>query len=124
MVLLPLMYILNVTGVETFELPSRRVVVFLTVNGLVGTVLSDYLWLLSVLLTSPLISTLGLSLTTVLAMVVDFFLKGKTFGPMYMFGAVAILLGFLLVNTDEYTNFDKLLASILCSNCKKNKETS
>lgn len=33
---------------------------YLTINGLIGTVLSDFLWLWAVLLTSPLVATVGL----------------------------------------------------------------
>ncbi len=51
---------LNLIGVESFELPKGYVWLYLTINGLIGTVLSDYLWLWSVLLTSPLVATVGL----------------------------------------------------------------
>jgi len=50
-------------GVEPFSMPSKATLGLLTANGLIGTVVSDYLWARSVLLLSPLISTLGLSLT-------------------------------------------------------------
>eukprot|EP01119_Soliformovum_irregulare_P020317 TRINITY_DN6553_c0_g1_i2.p1 TRINITY_DN6553_c0_g1~~TRINITY_DN6553_c0_g1_i2.p1 ORF type:complete len:263 (+),score=63.36 TRINITY_DN6553_c0_g1_i2:350-1138(+) len=103
-VLFPVLILFSVTGLEHFEFPTGKVFGFLTIQGLIGTVLSDYLWLLSVLLTSPLIATLGLSLTTVLAMVVDIIFRGRHFPTMYVLGALAVLSGFLLVNTDQYIN--------------------
>ena len=40
----PLLPILDATGAEKFELPSGLTLAALVVNGLFGTVLSDYLW--------------------------------------------------------------------------------
>ena len=39
--------------VEELQWPDNEVLGYLVLNGLVGTVLSDYFWLLAVLLTSP-----------------------------------------------------------------------
>ena len=70
-------------------------------NGLVGTVLSDVLWLLSLLLTSPVVATVGLSLTIPIAMIFDFVLLDKTYDWLAVFGAVLVAMGFFLVNLDE-----------------------
>ena len=63
--------ILHYTGLEQFEVPSLRVVLMLVVNAIVGTFISDYLWLMAMLMTSPVIVTLGLSLTIPLAILFD-----------------------------------------------------
>lgn len=64
LLLWPLMPILHYLGLETFELPMNSTlwtVIFL--NAFIGTFLSDYLWLLAMLMTSPLVVTLGIALT-------------------------------------------------------------
>ncbi|KAJ2408845.1 hypothetical protein GGI10_004781, partial [Coemansia sp. RSA 2530] len=64
--------ILHFTGIETFQLPhSGSMWLMIVLNALVGTFLSDYLWLLAMLMTSPLVVTLGLSLTIPLSMAGD-----------------------------------------------------
>lgn len=50
------------------------------------------------LLTTPLIATLALSLTIPLAMLVDFAVKGESFSAAYLLGSLMVLSGFLLVN--------------------------
>ena len=50
------------------------------------------------LMTSPLIVTMGLSLTIPLALFGDFLFKGQWKGLFYWFGAVLVLTGFSIVN--------------------------
>lgn len=38
-------FVLNFTQIEQFELPNHRQFLVLVVNGLIGTVLSEALWL-------------------------------------------------------------------------------
>ena len=82
-------------------LPTWSTLAYLTLNGLIGTVLSDYLWLLSVLLTSPVVATLGLSLTIPGSMVADAIIHGSTFAPLYVTGSLLVLVGFVIVNGDS-----------------------
>jgi len=53
------------SSIETFVFPSTTVMGYLLLNALIGTVLSDYLWLVAVLLTSPvrLLHSIAISLT-------------------------------------------------------------
>lgn len=37
--------LLHYTGFEAFELPSQMVWPYILINGLIGTVLSEFLWL-------------------------------------------------------------------------------
>ncbi|CAG8670318.1 109_t:CDS:2 [Acaulospora morrowiae] len=97
----PFFLLLHVTGVEEFQLPpDGNVWIMIMVNALVGTFLSDYLWLLSVLLTSPLVVTLGLSLTIPLALFGDYVFKGIIMNPGYWLGALLVVGGFLGVNLE------------------------
>jgi hypothetical protein len=45
--------IVNYAGIEPFQLPNGIEAGFLIVNALIGTVLSDVLWALSVLALNP-----------------------------------------------------------------------
>jgi solute carrier family 35 protein F5 len=72
-------------------------------NAVLGTVLSDYLWLWSMLLTSPLVCTLGLSLSIPVAMLSDWLLGNaqQGYSLIYVCGAVLVICGFLAVNAPE-----------------------
>ncbi|KAG0260309.1 hypothetical protein DFQ27_003617 [Actinomortierella ambigua] len=95
----PVFGILHWTGIEPFELPQgSRIVWMIAINALVGTFVSDYLWLLSMLMTSPLVVTLGLSLTIPLALLGDVVGYGRVLGTGYWIGAGLVLAGFFGVN--------------------------
>ncbi|EFA81910.1 hypothetical protein PPL_05142 [Heterostelium album PN500] len=98
LILWPGFLILNAIGFETFELPNIRVFLFLLFNGVFGSFISDLIESYSVVLTSPVINTIGLSLSIPLAMISDFIRKGKMFGWMYIIGSILVVIGFLLAN--------------------------
>ncbi|KAL6050503.1 Solute carrier family 35 member F5 [Balamuthia mandrillaris] len=95
----PVIIVLHYTGVEEFSVPEWKVWLYLLANGLIGTVLSDFLWLWAILLTSPLVGTVGLSLSIPIAMAADIVLKKDTrFTFMFLGGSLLVVAGFLLVN--------------------------
>eukprot|EP00760_Papus_ankaliazontas_P033209 PhM_4_TR6236/c0_g1_i1/m.85384/K15289/SLC35F5; solute carrier family 35, member F5 len=96
----PGLVVLHYTGVEPFEFPDPRTILWpLLVNTLVGTNLSDVLWARGVVLTSPVVATLGLSLTIPLAIVADIILgRSVTYSVVYVTGAVSVAVGFLMSN--------------------------
>ncbi|KAF9089541.1 hypothetical protein BGX29_000946 [Mortierella sp. GBA35] len=95
----PMFGVLHWTGIEPFELPAdTKVIWMIGINALVGTFVSDYLWLLSMLMTSPLVVTLGLSLTIPLALLGDVVGYGRVLGAAYWVGAGLVLAGFFGVN--------------------------
>ncbi|KAG0788858.1 hypothetical protein G6F21_006915 [Rhizopus arrhizus] len=101
LLLWPVLPLLDYFGLETFEIPTNStlwIVIFL--NAFIGTFLSDYLWLLSMLMTSPLVVTLGISLTTPLALMGDVLFKGIIPNIQYSIGALLVVAGFLAVNTN------------------------
>ncbi|KAL9547649.1 hypothetical protein MBANPS3_006067 [Mucor bainieri] len=101
LLLWPMIPLLNYIGLETFQLPMNATLwVIILLNAFIGTFLSDYLWLLSMLMTSPLVVTLGISLTIPLALIGDIVFKGFMPGVKYTIGALLVVAGFLAVNTD------------------------
>jgi solute carrier family 35 protein F5 len=94
----PLFFLFDAIGLEHFSWPSgSRTWILLVLNGLLGTALSEFLWLRASLLTSPLVATVGLSLMTPVVLVFDTFLGLKlTVG--YIIGSLFVVCGFLLVN--------------------------
>jgi solute carrier family 35 protein F5 len=79
------------------SLPPWPTLRLLVLNGLAGTFLSQILWARSVLLTSPLIATCGLSLTIPVAMLADVFLRDRHFGAVYLAGSGCVTVGFAMV---------------------------
>ena len=77
---------------------TGKVFGFILLSGVFNTVLSDYLWARAVVLTSPAIATIGLSITVPLAMISDQLLGEKTANLLEIAGAIMVLIGFILVN--------------------------
>ncbi|XP_070813137.1 solute carrier family 35 member F5 isoform X3 [Pituophis catenifer annectens] len=71
LLLWPGFFLLHYTGFEVFEFPNKLTLMCIVINGLVGTVLSEFLWLWGCFLTSSLIGTLALSLTIPLSIIAD-----------------------------------------------------
>lgn len=105
--LLPLFFILNSTGVEPFEWPNRDALYALTLNAILGTVISDYCWAKAVVHLGPLIVTLGIALTIPVSMVVDSFYESKKFTPLYYVGTALILTGFVGNSIKDYMHQQK-----------------
>eukprot|EP01104_Vermistella_antarctica_P016023 TRINITY_DN537_c0_g2_i1.p1 TRINITY_DN537_c0_g2~~TRINITY_DN537_c0_g2_i1.p1 ORF type:complete len:553 (-),score=129.02 TRINITY_DN537_c0_g2_i1:181-1839(-) len=102
LLLWPFGIFLHITGIEVFHLPPGPVCISLLINGLIGTVVSDYLWMMSVLFMSPLIGTLGLLLTIPISIVADLILGNLTVNIWYIAGSALICCGFLAVNLDKH----------------------
>ena len=76
----PLFPLLQATNIEPFPSPSTTILLSLLLNGLLGTVLADYLWARSILLTSPLVATMGLTLNIPCSLLVEWLWKGRQYG--------------------------------------------
>ncbi|CEP19559.1 hypothetical protein [Parasitella parasitica] len=104
----PAFPLLHFLGIETFELPfSPLLWIMVLLNAFVGTFLSDYLWLLAMLMTSPLVVTLGISLTIPLALVGDVVFKHFIPGLQYAIGATLVVAGFFIVNMATLNDIDQ-----------------
>ncbi|KAJ4001059.1 hypothetical protein F5050DRAFT_1796906 [Lentinula boryana] len=96
----PIGVILHLTGVERFELPSSGKAVGALLVNMAITWSSDYLYVLAMLKTTPLVVTIGLSLTIPLAVVGDFFLS-KPAQLQVLAGALLVLVSFVVVGVDD-----------------------
>lgn len=62
---------------------------------------SDICWAYAMVLTSPLVVTVGLSLTIPLSLVGEMVLQGRTEGFIYWLGAAVVVGSFVFVNHEE-----------------------
>jgi solute carrier family 35, member F5 len=97
----PLFPILSWTGLEEFSLPpTGRVWKILLINS-ASSMLSDICWAYSMVLTSPLVVTVGLSLTIPLSLVGEIFIQGRTEALEYWIGAIVVVFSFVFVDREE-----------------------
>ncbi|KAF2432460.1 hypothetical protein EJ08DRAFT_669481 [Tothia fuscella] len=97
----PFFIILHVVGLETFELPpAGRVLTIILVNS-TSSLVSDFCWAYAMLLTSPLIVTVGLSLTIPLSLIGQMVLDAQYSSFLYWVGAVVVFMSFIFINHEE-----------------------
>ena len=107
----PGFFILHFTGVETFELPpGGRVTTIIIANSL-SSLVSDIAWAYAVLLTSPIVVTVGLSMTIPLSLIGQIVLNDQKASPLYWVGAVAVVLSFVFVSEEEKQEEEDALVS-------------
>ncbi|EDO17664.1 hypothetical protein Kpol_1004p39 [Vanderwaltozyma polyspora DSM 70294] len=97
----PIMLLLQYYNWETFELPSSKKVTIIIILNCLITFISDYCWANAMLLTTPFIVTVGLSVTIPLAMLGDFIFVDRSMTLIYVVGAALIMGSFLIINTDS-----------------------
>ncbi|KIW12000.1 hypothetical protein PV08_09274 [Exophiala spinifera] len=97
----PLFPILHFSGLERFALPpTRHVWTILLVNSM-SSLFSDICWAYAMVLTSPLVVTVGLSLTIPLSLVGEMVLQGRYEGITYWVGAAIVVGSFVFVDHEE-----------------------
>ncbi|ORX35223.1 hypothetical protein BD324DRAFT_631872 [Kockovaella imperatae] len=99
--LIPVFPILHWTGLERFQLPPTRRAWLLCLANMSITFASDYLYILALLKTSPMLVTLGLSMTIPLTLaisIVDPALSVGTVTFLSLIGASMVLGAFVLLS--------------------------
>lgn len=96
----PIGILLHYTGIEPFELPRTNRLWFSVVINALCTFVSDYLYMIAMLKTSPLVVTLGISLTLPVAVIGDL-VKGSTLPLGSLMGAGLVLSSFVILSFVE-----------------------
>lgn len=115
----PIGIFLHLIGIERLELPyTNKAIVALLINVRVAlylydrcltpsqiaiTLSSDFIYVLAMLKTTPLVVTIGLSLTIPLAVIGDLILS-KPAKAQIVLGAVVVLCSFILVGMEDARN--------------------
>ncbi|EER07493.1 conserved hypothetical protein [Perkinsus marinus ATCC 50983] len=100
---IPLLALCQMTGLETLALPTWGQFGAMTANAVLGSVASDYLLTVAVILLSPLSAAVGLSLTIPLSLVVDStILALHSFKSVYMLGSALVFAAVVLISWDTY----------------------
>lgn len=96
----PIGLLLHWFGVEDLELPDTKHAVVAILINMIITLLSDYIYVIAMLKTTPLVATIGLSLTIPLAVIGDYFLS-KPAAFQVLLGAVLVTAGFIVVGVED-----------------------
>ena len=97
----PFLVLLSITGIEPFALPPSVHVWELVLLNSLFTCISEILWVLAMLMTSPMVVTVGISLSIPLSLFVDLLFKGETKSLIYISGALCMILAFLAVHFEN-----------------------
>ncbi|EFP93473.1 uncharacterized protein PGTG_19385 [Puccinia graminis f. sp. tritici CRL 75-36-700-3] len=96
----PMGVALHYTGIEPFSFPHTRKLWLSVILNAMCTFISDYIYMLAMLKTSPLVVTLGISLTLPVAVIGDIF-KGIILPPTSLIGAGLVLSSFVILSLVE-----------------------
>ncbi len=113
LLLWPGLFVVHLTHNEPFELPTAKQWEFLVVNGFIGTVISELLWLWGCFYTSSLIATLAIGLTIPLSVLADVLWKNKNYEPIFIVGTVPMFLSFFICALlTHYEDWDPILDGV------------
>ncbi|OQE45052.1 hypothetical protein PENCOP_c002G07941 [Penicillium coprophilum] len=97
----PGFFIMHWTGIETFSLPETSRVWFIILSNALASFVSDIAWAYAMLLTTPLIVTVGLSMTIPLSLIGQMVLQSQYSSPLYWVGAAIVVSSFLVVQHES-----------------------
>lgn len=99
--LLPLFPLLHYTGFERFALPPNSHIWMILLVNSVSSLFSDICWAYAMVFTSPLVVTVGLSLTIPLSLVGEMIIQGRFESWVYWVGAGIVVGSFVFVEREE-----------------------
>ena len=94
----PGLLMLSWLGIEPIGWPSRADIIWTLLLNACLTVVSELLWILAMLMTSPLIVTVGLSLAIPMSVVAELLVNRGHGSPLYYVGASMVVVAFMGVN--------------------------
>jgi len=99
----PMGFLLHFMGVERFELPTTRPAIISILLNMGITLSSDFIYVLAMLKTTPVVVTLGLILTIPLAVIGDIFLGRPPRGQVLL-GSALVVISFVAVGLQGSDN--------------------
>ncbi|XP_018322980.1 solute carrier family 35 member F5 isoform X2 [Agrilus planipennis] len=112
-VLWPIMLFLNLNDCERIEWPTKHQWSHILLNGFIGTVISEVLWIWGAFLTSPLLAIMMLSLIHPLTMLTDFLYDKLTYPYLFYSGSASMVLAVVsIVVLIQYENWDPVLNAL------------
>ncbi|ROV92890.1 hypothetical protein VSDG_06350 [Cytospora chrysosperma] len=103
----PGFFILHWTGVEPFALPPTGKIWTIVFLNSISSFVSDMSWAYAMLLTSPLVVTVGLSLTIPLSLIGEMIQYSQYSSWIYWVGAGIVLVSFLFINHESAEGEEK-----------------
>ncbi|KAF9881268.1 vacuolar membrane protein [Colletotrichum karsti] len=98
----PVFFILHFTGLEPFELPPTGKIWAIVIGNSLSSFISDMSWAYAMLLTTPLVVTVGLSLTIPLSLIGEMIQYSQYSSWVYWVGAAVVLISFLFINHESH----------------------
>lgn len=99
--LFPLFPILHFTKLEPFAMPPNAHIWMILLTNSISSLLSDICWAYAMVFTSPLVVTVGLSLTIPLSLIGEMIIQGRFESWVYWAGAMIVVGSFVFVERAE-----------------------
>ncbi|CAH0005282.1 unnamed protein product [Clonostachys byssicola] len=97
----PLFFVLHWTNIEPFALPPSARVWGIIFGNSLASFISDISWAFAMLMTTPLVVTVGISLTIPLSLIGEMIQYGQYASFLYWIGAAIVLLSFVFVSHES-----------------------
>ncbi|KAI1111098.1 hypothetical protein F5Y14DRAFT_426626 [Nemania sp. NC0429] len=102
LLLWPLFPILHYTGIEPFELPPNGKIWTIILLNSLSSLASDISWAYAMLLTTPLVVTVGLSLNIPVSLIGQKIQYQQSSSFVYWIGAVIVLISFIFITRESH----------------------
>lgn len=107
--LLPLFPILHLSRLEPFSFPPNAHIWTILLINSISSLISDICWAYAMVFTSPLVVTVGLSLTIPLSLIGEMIIQGRFESWVYWVGAMVVVGSFVFVEREEKHEEDEVV---------------